>query len=270
MSIFNFNQGASDFPEEYKWLNTENKLNLQDLKGHIIILDFWTYCCINCIHLLPELKYLEEKYKNKPVVFIGVHSSKFYNENDEENIQSAIWRYEIKHPIIVDKDHKIRNSYHVNSWPTVIVIDQNGKITFRNSGEKQRAALDEIISFLLEKAQKDKSLVKKKIEISIPSSQIKPKTSLSFPGKISYSDNELLISDSNNNRILVTKLEENKVKVIHEIGSGKCGLVDGDFKAAKFNKPQGIAKLGDKIYVADTKNHSIREIDLNKKYVKTI
>lgn len=95
---------AKDLPEGFSWLNIDRPLSLEDLKGHVVILDFWTYCCINCMHTLPDLDWIEKKYRGKPVVVIGVHSAKFYNEQEVENIKEAIGRYEISHPVIVDKD----------------------------------------------------------------------------------------------------------------------------------------------------------------------
>ena len=83
------------------WLNTARPIDLRDLRGKIVLLDFWTYCCINCMHILPMLKQLEEKYPNQLVV-IGVHSPKFNTEKDIENIRRAVLRYEISHPVIND------------------------------------------------------------------------------------------------------------------------------------------------------------------------
>lgn len=97
------NSKAKDFPDGFTWLNTDRPLSLEkDLKGHIVVLDFWTYCCINCMHTLPDLEWVEKKYHGRPVVVIGVHSAKFNNEQEAENIREAIGRYEISHPVIVD------------------------------------------------------------------------------------------------------------------------------------------------------------------------
>ena len=81
-------------------------MTLEKLRGRVIVLDFWTYCCINCMHMLPALADLEKKYEGNPVVFIGVHSAKFSNEQDAKNIEQAVSRYEISHPVIVDKNMK--------------------------------------------------------------------------------------------------------------------------------------------------------------------
>ena len=85
---------APEFPADLDWLNTSGPLRMQDLRGKFVLLDFWTYCCINCMHILPELKELERAYGNELVV-IGVHSAKFDTEKTSQNIAEAILRYEI-------------------------------------------------------------------------------------------------------------------------------------------------------------------------------
>ena len=87
-----------------------------------MVLDFWTYCCINCIHVLPELKKLEKAYPNELVV-IGVHSAKFETEQDSDNITEAVLRYEIEHPVVNDAGHSIWNRFSIRSWPSLVVID---------------------------------------------------------------------------------------------------------------------------------------------------
>src|SRR5262245_20713949 len=96
------------------WLNTAGPLDLKDLRGKFVILDFWTYCCINCMHILPELKKLERQFP-KNLVVIGVHSAKFATEKDTDNIRGAMLRYEVEHPVINDADHSLWNTYGINS-----------------------------------------------------------------------------------------------------------------------------------------------------------
>ncbi|MEZ6066220.1 MAG: thioredoxin-like domain-containing protein [Planctomycetaceae bacterium] len=99
-----------------EWLNTSGEIRLEDLRGKVVILDFWTYCCINCIHVLPDLKFLEQKYPDQLVV-IGVHAPKFDNEHSSENIRNAILRYEIEHPVINDARMAVARQFAFNSWP---------------------------------------------------------------------------------------------------------------------------------------------------------
>jgi thiol-disulfide isomerase/thioredoxin len=126
---------AHDFPKGFTWLNIDRPLSLGDLKGHIIVLDFWTYCCINCMNTLTDLDWIEEKYCGQPVIVIEVHSAKFHNEQEVKNVSEAISRYEIDHPVIVDRNMAIWQSYDVSGWPTLVVIDQKGNIVYQQSGE---------------------------------------------------------------------------------------------------------------------------------------
>ena len=107
------------------WLNTAKPIKLKDLSGKIVLLDFWTLCCINCIHVLPDLAKLEKKYA-KELVVIGVHTAKFENEKSTESIRKAILRYEVTHPVVNDANTKIWQAYGVGSWPTLVLIDPEG------------------------------------------------------------------------------------------------------------------------------------------------
>src|SRR6476469_10943937 len=116
------------------WLNTDKPLSIAALKGKVILLDFWTYGCINCIHIIPDLKKLEAKYANNLVV-IGVHSAKFTNEGDTENIRQIVLRYELEHPVYNDSDFKIWEQYAVNAYPTQVIIDPAGYVIGTAVGE---------------------------------------------------------------------------------------------------------------------------------------
>jgi thiol-disulfide isomerase/thioredoxin len=264
----NANFKAKEFPAGFAWLNTDRPLSLEGLKGHIVVLDFWTYCCINCMHTLPTLDLLEKKYRNKPVVFVGVHSAKFFNEQQAENVKEAIGRYEIGHPVLVDQEMKVWRSYNVSAWPTIMIIDPKGNVVYQQAGEGQRDELDDVIGVLLEQHQKAGTLAKEPLQIE--SSARPPKRVLSYPGKIAFSpDGRMLaVSDSNHNRVLVVDPETGKI--LHKIGGPARDLRDGTFEEARFFRPQGLAWGRDRIYVADTENHALREIDLPAKTVKTL
>ncbi len=256
---------APEFPSDFDWINTKDSLSLEKLRGHIIVLDFWTYCCINCMHTLPILADLEKKYEDKPVVFIGVHSAKFFNEKDRKNIEQAVMRYEISHPVLVDKEMTVWNKFGVSGWPTIIIIDPIGTLVYRQSGEGQRESIEDTIDVLLEKHEKSHTLAREPVKIT--GTIQKSNTTLSFPGKISISKGRIAVSDSNHNRIIVTDLSG---KIEHIIGSGKIGLVDGKFSEAAFFRPQGVVWKDNFIFVADTENHALRIIDMQKNQVTTL
>ncbi|MEM3063955.1 MAG: thioredoxin-like domain-containing protein [Candidatus Nitrosotenuis sp.] len=257
---------APDFPERFDWINTDQPLSLSKLKGYIVVLDFWTYCCINCMHTLPVLAQLEKKYEQKPVIFIGVHSAKFTTEQETKNIESAVNRYEIAHPVIVDKKMRIWSSFGVNAWPTIVIVDPNGTIVYKQSGEGQREAIEDVIDVLLQRHAEKGTLAQEPLKIHIT----KPKhtNTLSFPGKLAISEDGILaVSDSNHNRIIIA---DTGGKILYTIGSSQTGLVDGSFESCRFFRPQGVAWMGKSLYVADTENHAIRQIDFEKKSVNTV
>ena len=126
-----------EFPQNLDWLNTPAPLSIKDhLKGKIVVIDFWTFCCINCIHLLPVMAELEEKYHTHPeIAFIGCHSAKFETEKDTENIRQAILRYQIGHIVLNDCDAKAWKDYDISCWPTVVVLSPSGRALVRYVGE---------------------------------------------------------------------------------------------------------------------------------------
>jgi DNA-binding beta-propeller fold protein YncE len=260
---------APDFTGADAWLNTEKPITIAQLKGQVVVLDFWTYCCINCMHVFPDLKFLEDKYKDQPVVVMGVHSGKFDEERDADHIRQAVLRHNISHPVAVDSEYKIWQAYGVHAWPTVLVIDSRGTIVQRFSGEGHRDELDQLVATLLQSGQKAGTLSK---HLSFKSERESFKSGiLEFPGKVlaDAGTNRLFISDTNHNRVLLTDLNG---KVSEVIGSGEPGLTDGGFTAARFRQPQGLALSADgqTLYVADTENHALRAVDLKAKSVATL
>ncbi|MGE5401777.1 MAG: thioredoxin-like domain-containing protein, partial [Ignavibacteriales bacterium] len=240
------NGNAPEFPAGLDWLNVDKPIKLSGLKGKVVLLDFWTFCCINCMHIIPDLKKLEEKYAGELVV-IGVHSAKFLTEQETDNIRQAILRYEIEHPVVNDRDFKIWTAYGAKSWPTVVLIDPKGDVVGMRAGEGVYNALDGTIHDIikLNSSVIDRTPVKLSLE-----KYKKPKSLLSFPGKILADEKtgRLYITDSNNNRIIITDLEGNITGVI---GSGMPGQKDGSFEETEFFHPQGTALDGDYLYIAD-------------------
>lgn len=259
---------APEFPDKMDWLNTAGPIKLADLKGKIVLLDFWTLCCINCIHILPDLAKLEKKYE-KELVVIGVHSAKFENEKDTKSIRKAVLRYEIAHPVVNDADHKIWDSFDVSSWPTYAVIDAEGNFVGVTSGEGQLELLDKVIGKLVAEAKDKKVLNDKPMRFDLIRYREAGDTPLFFPGKILADDktDRLVIADSTHHRVIVTNLKGEKQAVI---GTGTPGNKDGKFADVQFDDPQGLALDGDTLYIADRKNHVLRAADLKAGTVKTV
>src|SRR5207249_7327388 len=164
------------------WLNTDKPLTLSALKGKVVLLDFWTYGCINCMHIIPDLKRLERKYPNELVV-IGVHSAKFANEKETENIRRIVLRYEIEHPVVNDADFAIWNAYAVNAWPTRYLIDPAGYIIGRLSGEGRYEVIDKAISDTIAEFRKRGKLNEAPLKLVLERAKIGD-LPLAFPGKI--------------------------------------------------------------------------------------
>lgn len=250
-----------------EWLNSAGEITLKDLRGKVVLIDFWTYCCINCMHVLPDLAYLEKKYPNELVV-IGCHSAKFDNEKETDNIRRAIQRYEIKHPVINDSNMIVWRKYGVRAWPSMVLIDPEGNYCGHLSGEGNREILDKVLERVIAYHRAKGTLDETPVHFELESSKLK-KTPLKFPGKLlaDEKNQRLFISDSNHNRIVITSLDG---KLIDVIGSGQIGKKDGPYQTASFDHPQGMALMGDTLYVADTENHMIRTVDLKQKQVKTL
>lgn len=258
---------APSFEGGVDWLNTAGPIDLDDLRGKFVLLDFWTYCCINCIHVLPELKKLEQAYPNELVV-IGVHSAKFATEQESENIAEAIQRYEIEHPVVNDAQHLIWNRYRVNSWPSIRLIDPEGNLVAGDSGEFTFDVLNRFMQAVLPYYREQGLLDETPVHFDLERFKA-TQTPLRYPGKIlaDAAGQRLFIADSNHNRLVVAHLDGT---LIETIGSGAVGRDDGDYQTATFDHPQGMALWDDTLYVADTENHLLRKVDLASKRVETI
>ena len=250
-----------------EWLNTSGEITNKDLRGKVVLLDFWCYCCINCMHILPDLKYLEKKFPNQLVV-IGVHVPKFTNEHESENIRRAIVRYEIEHPVVNDAKMIIGRKFGFSSWPTYVLIDPEGNYVGYRSGEGQRELFEGVISQMVEYHRAKGTLDESPVRFDLERQKAEP-TPLKFPGKIVADEagGRLFVSDSNHNRVIISSLEG---KLLDVVGNGQIGAKDGGYAEAMFDHPQGMCLVGQTLYVADTENHLLRTIDLQRKTVATL
>lgn len=256
-----------------QWLNTGGKdLSLAQLRGKIVILDFWTFCCINCLHVLDELRELEAKYHDVLVV-IGVHSPKFVHEAELDAVAAAVERYEVAHPVLNDPAMKAWQEYAVRAWPTLAVIDPEGYVVAQHSGEGHAHALDILVGELVAKHEAAGTLNRGDGPYVPPTA---PTRNFKFPAKIVAADEGFWLADAGHHQI--TNLAEDLETAQIRIGSGARGFVDGDFQTASFSEPNGIAVLpaevaeqaGYELVVADTVNHALRGIDLTNQKVLTL
>lgn len=259
---------APEFPAGLDWLNSDGPLSLADLRGKVVLLDFWTYGCINCMHIIPDLKKLEEKYADELVV-IGVHSAKFENEGDTDNIRNVILRYELEHPVVNDNQFQVWSEYGARAWPTLVLIDPDGNVLGFHSGEGIYDLFDQVIAGMVAEFDDLGRIDRTPLDLKLEGESL-VNSPLLFPGKVlADEENErLFIADSNHNRIVISDLEGNVLEVV---GDGRQRLQDGDFESASFFRPQGLTLANDDtLYVADTENHAIRKVDLNSRQVETV
>ncbi len=259
---------APEFPAGKDWFNSPPLTFGKQLAGKITVLDFWTYCCINCIHILPDLEELEERYAGYPVAFVGVHSAKFDNEKVSENIRNAVLRYEIAHPVVNDDTMQMWQRIGVRSWPSMAVVGPKGNLLLLVSGEGNKEVIDACITAALAFYSKD-IFRHDPVPMSPEKDKQRIDSPLRYPGKLAI-DTEgerLFISDSNHHRIVITDLDG---RFIDTIGSGRIGLANGGYDEAQFFRPQGIAYHNGRLYVADAENHALRIVDLKIRRVSTL
>lgn len=256
-------ESAREFAPGLPWLNVERPLTFADLHGKVVILDFWTYGCINCIHVLADLKRLEEKYGHRLLV-IGVHTPKFDNEKNLETVRNIVVRYGIDHPVVNDVDSMLATKYGMRAWPTRVLIDPAGTVLGRVTGEGRYDLFDATISKLLE--DHAATLDATPIPLKLEREQLVV-SFLAAPGKIAASDQYVAISDTLHHRVI---LLDHQAKVLRIFGGKEAGNRDGSEDTARFNSPQGLAFGEQGLYVADTANHLIRYIDLEKFTVSTL
>ncbi len=246
------------------WLNVPAPLSLKALRGKVVLLDFWTYGCINCIHILPDLKKLEARFPNELVV-VGIHAAKFDNEKATENIRQIIRRYEIAHPVANDAEFRIWRAYTVHAWPSRVIIDPAGYVVGAASGEGNyegfEQAIEAVIRVFDERGEIDRTPLQMKLEAEGVAD-----TTLKFPGKVLATEDRLFISDSNHHQIVIIHHDGREIE---RIGAGRAGSTDGSFTQAQFHKPQGLAMIDGRLWVADTENHLLRAVDFSTRHVST-
>ncbi|MFN0146221.1 MAG: thioredoxin-like domain-containing protein [Dehalococcoidia bacterium] len=261
-------KAAPAFPDGLGWFNVVEPLELAALKGKVVLLDFWTLGCINCQHVIPDLKRLEAEF-GPSLAVIGVHSGKYATEHDDESIREAIRRYGLEHAVVNDPDFDFWNAYGANAWPTFVLIDPAGKLVGGHAGEGVYALLQPIIASLVSefdgRGEIDRTPLPLRLDALVAA------TVLSYPGKVLADEagGRLFIADSGHNRVLVASLTGELQKAI---GSGVEGFADGAASEAAFRQPQGLALSGDgrTLFVADTRNHAVRAVDLASGEVTTI
>lgn len=247
------------------WLNVDHPLTKEDVRGRAVVVDFWTSCCINCLHTIPTLKRLEEAFRGQPLVVVGVHSPKFETEKRSDRLRDIVRDNRIEHPIAVDGDMAIWKEWGVEAWPTVAVLDTSSRVVWATSGEPDGKDLRRVVATVLAEGKAEGRLAKGEIRGARPERDTAG--ALRYPGKVlALEGGGIAIADTGHDRVVLL----DKTGALEAVvGSGSAGRVDGDYASASFNRPQGLTEVGDDLYVADTGNHMIRRIDRKAKAVRT-
>ena len=131
-----------------EWINSE-PLKLKDLRGHVVLNEFWTFGCINCRNTLPFIKGWYDRYHNQGLTLIGVHSPEFEEERNVENLRREVASLGIRYAVVTDNDYQTWNAYHVEAWPTTFLLDKQGRIRWMHEGEGAYDEAEQLIQKLV-------------------------------------------------------------------------------------------------------------------------
>jgi thiol-disulfide isomerase/thioredoxin/sugar lactone lactonase YvrE len=258
-----------------RWLNTGGReIGPEELRGRIVLLDFWSAGCVNCLRVLDELRALEERHGDVLTV-LGVHSPKFAHEAESDAVAAAVRRYGVDHPVLDDADLVTWDAYAARAWPTLVLVDPRGYVVAQVSGEGHGPGLSSLVDELV--AEHGDALRRGPLFTGAPADALPDDWSaLRFPGKaVTLADGTILVSDSGHHRLV--ELEPDLVGVRRIIGAGR-GLRDGAAATALFAEPLGLAVLpaavaatvGYDVVIADSANHVLRGVRLRDGAVSTV
>lgn len=260
------------FGRDKDWLNVARPLDLrEDLAGKVVVLDFWTYCCINCFHVFDELAWLERRWAGEPVAFVGVHSAKFPNEGQLEQLRSAVARHHLEHAVVNDPDLELWRDLGVRAWPTLALVGPDGALLALLSGEGHREVVDAMIRealALYRSEHPDVVLDSTPLPLRLEVDRTLPGP-LAWPGKIAVDAKRrrLYVADTGHHRVLELDLDG---RYLRHWGGFLPGFEDGEGEVVRFFEPNGLAVHDGRLLVADTRNHALRAIDLASGVVSTL
>lgn len=257
---------APGFPDDARWLNVSGNASLDDLRGKVVLVDFWTYGCINCIHNLPVIKQLSDTYGDALVV-VGVHSAKFPHESDPQALRSTLDRYGIAYPVVNDHDRSIMDDWGARAWPTLFLIDPAGNIAGKETGEGFERKFDRAIASLIREFDEEGALDRTPVSW-VDDAPADDRSLLSYPQGIAIVEDRLYVADTGHHRIL--EIERTTGRVLRTFGTGEAGFADGS--EPQFRTPRGmhIDQETRTLYVADSANHAVRAVDLESGDVTTV
>ncbi len=236
------------------WVNTDRALNNQDVRGKVVILDFWTYGCVNCVHVIDDLHQLQADFGDQLAV-IAVHSPKFDNEKRLNKVRQITKRYQRKHPVVNDVAFSLWRSYGVRAWPTFVVFDTQGQYRGQLSGEGHYATLKAAVTEIIKEA-KSEGLALNTAPLPVMLDAIDP-SKLQAPGKVLATQKGVFVSDTLNNRIVWL----NSDLTLKSLITAEPGVL---------NQPQGLALVDDTLYIANTGGHTVLSYHLKNATFTTL
>lgn len=264
-----------DFPSGADWVNSRPLSLRSELAGKVVLLDFFTYCCVNCMHALPRLAKLERVHGGdgaRGFAVVGVHSAKFAAERDSANVAAAVSRYGVAHPVINDSTMSLWGALGVSSWPTLALVGPRGNLLAMWTGEAAFDDLDSVVTAALDYYSTDLDRTPLPAAPPVAVSSALAQSPLRYPGKLALAPDgtALYVADSANHRVLELMLEPEggAARIARVFGTGTAGFDDGT--NASFRSPQGVAMATNALYVADTGNHAVRAVDLASGTVRTL
>lgn len=235
------------------WFNVAHPVPLASLRGRVVVVEFWTASCINCIHVAPILRAAEQRFGDQ-IAIIGVHTPKFPAEKPDQAVAAAVRQLGIRHPVVNDPDMAIWHAYGVEGWPTLVLVDASGRIAGRIESEPESGPFQETLAALIEQARRGGRLRPTPLALTPPA---RPPGRFLFPGKLKPLPGAgWVLADAGHNQV-VELANDGSERRRH--GDGRAALADG--RPGSFNGPQGLIADERAIYVADTGNHAIRRID---------
>ncbi len=256
---------ASGLTQVGGWLNTTRAFTGDELTGRILLLDFWTAGCINCIHEAATLEAFSHEHENDPVLVIGVHAQKFSADASPDVVRAQMIEMGVTHPVTIDAQHKELHDWGAPGWPTLYVVDAHGRIITRLVGEASLKTLDDVVESALHEQAAEGGLAT--TPLGFLGREKDASTPLASPEKIISMPGGFAIADTGHNRVVLTDATG---AVTDVIGDGTAGKADGPYASARFSGPKGLALDGNTLYVADTQNHLLRAVDLSNKSVSTV
>ncbi len=251
-----------------RWLNTEGDLSLADLRGKIVLLDFWTSCCVNCLHVLDELRPLEEKFADV-LVTVGVHSPKFAHEAEPATLDAAVDRYAVHHPVLDDPQLTTWQAYAARAWPTLVVVDPTGYVVASMSGEGHAHGLDVLVSELVAEHEAAGTLRRGDSPYVPPAPA---GSALRFPSRVvRLPDGGALVVDTGHHQLV--ELDADLETERRRFGTGARGFTPDTFaepQGAVVLPPEVAEQVGYDVVVADSVNHALRGLSLSTGSVVTV